>query len=101
MLDNVSKHLSVTFLLVSLSCGALLQYLVYLELIVIIIFRLINHKNRVKTFACIHYSSAQVHVSVKKEKNGRLLLIGGGSQDRTPGLLFSPGAHLNFRLEHF
>ncbi len=37
--------------------GALLQYLVYLVLIVIIIFRLINYNNRFKTSVCIHHMS--------------------------------------------
>jgi hypothetical protein len=36
ILDNVHKHLSFTFLLVSFSCGALLQYIVYLVLTVIV-----------------------------------------------------------------
>ncbi len=34
-------------------CGAFLQYLVYLVLIVIIFFRLRNHDNRIKTSVCI------------------------------------------------
>ncbi len=56
MLDNVRKHLSFTFLLVTFPCGAVLWYFVYLMLIVIILFRLINHKKRIKAFVRIHYS---------------------------------------------
>ncbi len=42
MLDDVCKNLSFTFLLISFfSCGALLQYLVYLVLTVCILFRVI------------------------------------------------------------
>ncbi len=36
ILDNVDKHLSFTFLLVPFSFGALLQYIVYLVLTVIV-----------------------------------------------------------------
>jgi hypothetical protein len=55
MPDNVRKHLSLTLILVSFSCGAPFQYHVYLVLTVIILFRLINHNIRIKTSVCIHH----------------------------------------------
>jgi hypothetical protein len=62
MLDNIGEHLSFTFLLVSYSCEALLQCLIYLVLIVTIFDRLINHKNRSMTSACIHHSPEQYSI---------------------------------------
>ncbi len=53
MLDNVSLEFLFTFPLVfPFHCGTLLQYFVYLKLIVIIFSTLINH-NRIKTTASI------------------------------------------------
>ncbi len=58
MSNNVCEHLSFTFLVVPLYCSrALLQYFVCLVLIVIIFFRLIIHRTRIKTSACIHHKS--------------------------------------------
>jgi hypothetical protein len=51
--DNVHNHLSLAVFLLSFSCVALLQYLVYLVMTAIILFRLINHNNRIRTSACI------------------------------------------------
>ncbi len=66
MLDNVRKHLSFTFLLAFFSCGALLQYLVYLVLTIIVSFSLVNHNNRVNTSACIHDISVATFAIVAK-----------------------------------
>ncbi len=55
MPDNVRKHLSLTLILASFSCGAPFQYHVYLVLTVIILFRLIDHNIRIKTSVCIHH----------------------------------------------
>jgi hypothetical protein len=46
------------------SCFSLRQYLVYLVLIFIIFFRLINHNIRRKTSACIHHLSFTTFVLV-------------------------------------
>jgi hypothetical protein len=42
MLDNVHEYLSFAFLLISYSCGGLLQYHIYLVLTIVIFFRLIT-----------------------------------------------------------
>jgi hypothetical protein len=57
VLDNVSVAFVFTFLLLFFSCGALLQYLVYKVLTVIIFLKLISHNNRIKTFLFIHHIS--------------------------------------------
>ncbi len=53
VLGNISRHFSFTSLIVSFSCEALLQYLVYRVLTVIIFSRLINHNKQKKIF-CMH-----------------------------------------------
>jgi hypothetical protein len=42
-----------------------------------------------------------LYVPVKGKIRGGGMLIGGGSQDRRPGLLLAPGAHLSYRLKHY
>jgi hypothetical protein len=52
---------------VSFSCGACIQYLVYLVLTVINLFRLIIHNNKIKTSACIpHISLATFMIVANK-----------------------------------
>ncbi len=55
-------------------------HIVYLVLIVIIFFRLINHNNRIKTSACIHHISlATFAICFKIENFTRALLVGVGA----------------------
>jgi hypothetical protein len=69
MMDNVNKHLSCTVLLVSFSRGAILQYLVYLVLIVIIFSMLSNHNKRIKASVRINHISLATFAIVSDSIN--------------------------------
>ncbi len=69
MMDNVNKHLSCTVLLVSFSRGAILQYLVYLVLIVIIFSMLNNHNKRIKASVRINHISLATFAIVSDSNN--------------------------------
>ncbi len=69
MLDSVHKHLSCTVLLVSFSRGAILQYLVYLVLIVIIFYMLSNHNKRIKPSVRINHISLATFAIVQDSIN--------------------------------
>jgi hypothetical protein len=69
-------HSPFAFLLSFLfSCGTLLQYLVYLVLIVIIFFRLINHENRMKITAFIHHISLATFAQVAGDSTPILFVL--------------------------